>query len=110
MTTSAAPASATLWSATNPHARDFRLETFGKQWTATPLTPIGPNTWEVRVPAPAKGWTAYFVEFTFDVGAKAPLKVTTDVHVTPETLPFAAPKPLTRNPLNREPDATRTRT
>ena len=31
------------------------------------------------MPAPAKGWTAYFVEFTFDVGAKAPLKVTTDV-------------------------------
>ena len=71
VTTSAAPASATLWSATNPNARDFRLETFGKQWTATPLTPIGPNTWEIRVPAPAKGWTAYFAEFTFDVGAKS---------------------------------------
>ena len=92
ITTSAAPKSAKLWSATNPHARDFRLETFGKQWAAAPLTPIGPNTWEVRVPEPAKGWTAYFGEFTFDVGAKAPLTVTTDVHVTPESLPFAAPK------------------
>ena len=51
------------------------------------------------MPAPAKGWTAYFAEFTFDVGAKAPLKVTTDVRVTPDTLPFPAPKlspPATR--------------
>ena len=92
VTTSTAPRSAKLWSATNPHARDFRLETFGKQWAATPLAPIGPNTWEIRVPAPTKGWTAYFVEFAFDVGAKTPLVVTTDVRVTPETLPFAAPK------------------
>ena len=93
VTTSVAPKSAVLWSATNPHARDFRLETFGKQWVSTPLSPVGPNTWEVVVPAPAKGWTASFVEFTFDVGAKSPLKVTTDVSVTPTTLPFAAPKP-----------------
>ena len=47
-----------LWSATNPHARDFRLETFGKQWVSTPLSPVGPNTWEVVVPTPARGWTA----------------------------------------------------
>ena len=97
--TSAAPRTARLWSATNPNARDFRLETFGKQWTATNLMPVGPNTWEVRVAAPTKGWTAYFVEFTFDVGAKTPLVITTDVRVTPETLPFAAPK--------RSPPATR---
>lgn len=90
--TSVAPASAVLWSATNPNARDFRLETFGKQWTATPLTATGPNTWEVRVPTPSKGWTAYFAEFAFDIDAKAPLKITTEVRVTPETLPFAAPK------------------
>ena len=93
VTTSAAPLSARLWSATNPAARDFRLETFGRQWRATPLAPVGPNTWRVHVPSPAKGWTASFAEFTFDVGAKAPLVVTTDVRVTPETLPFAAPKP-----------------
>ncbi len=91
VTASAAPTAAQLWSATNPHARDFRLETFGKQWVATPLTPVGPNTWEIRVPAPTKGWTAYFTEFAFDVGARRTLKVTTDIRVTPDTLPFAAP-------------------
>lgn len=97
--TSAAPRTARLWSATNPNARDFRLETFGKQWTATPVTPVGPNTWEIATPAPARGWTASFVEFTFDVGARAPLTVTTDVRVTPEALPFHAPNlspPVTR--------------
>ncbi len=94
VTTSSAPASAILWSATNPNARDFRLETFGKQWTPTPLTSVGPNTWEARVPAPSRGWTAYFAEFAFDIGAKAPLKITTDVRVTPETLPFEAPEHL----------------
>jgi PhoPQ-activated pathogenicity-related protein len=91
--TSAAPVSATLWSATNPNARDFRMETFGKEWTATPLTPVQPNRWRVETPAPGKGWTARFIEFTFDVGAKTPLKITTEVVVLPETLPFPAPKP-----------------
>jgi PhoPQ-activated pathogenicity-related protein len=93
VTASAAPLTARLWSATNPAARDFRLETFGRQWTSTPLTANGPNRWDVRVPKPAQGWTAYFAEFTFDLGAAKPLTVTTEVRVTPETLPFAAPKP-----------------
>jgi PhoPQ-activated pathogenicity-related protein len=93
VTATAAPRTARLWSATNPEARDFRLETFGKHWASTPLPSVGPNTWEVRVPAPARGWTASFAELTFDVGARAPLTLTTDVHVTPDRLPFAAPKP-----------------
>ncbi len=95
VTTSTAPLTAKLWSATNPAARDFRLETFGKQWVATPLTPSRPNTWQVHVRRPEKGWTASFVEFTFDVGATKPLTVTTDVRVTPETMPFPAPSRTT---------------
>jgi PhoPQ-activated pathogenicity-related protein len=99
VTASAAPIAATLWSATNPGARDFRLETFGPQWEQTTLTPAGPNTWRIQTPAPTKGWTARFVEFAFDVGTSTPLKLTTEVLVMPETLPFAAPKltpPATR--------------
>ena len=34
-------------------------------------------------------WSAYFVELTYDVGAPTPLKVTTEVKVTPEIVPFA---------------------
>jgi hypothetical protein len=34
------------------------------------------------------GWTASFIELTYDVGAAFPLKVTTAVRVTPNELPF----------------------
>jgi PhoPQ-activated pathogenicity-related protein len=90
---SAAPLTARLWTATNSEKRDFRLETFGKQWQATTLQPSAPNTYAAAVPSPAKGWTASFMEFAFDVGARKPLTITTDVHVTPETLPYPAPAP-----------------
>ena len=33
------------------------------------------------------------MELTFDLGGPAPLKVTTDVTVTPRTLPFDLPTP-----------------
>jgi PhoPQ-activated pathogenicity-related protein len=84
------PKAVTLWQATNPSARDFRLETLGAAYTATPLTPVGPNTWLARVSAPAEGWTAAFVELTFDVAGR-PLKLTTGVRVLPDRLPFDAP-------------------
>ena len=54
----------------------------------TPLTPSGPNTWVARVPKPAKGWTAFFVEMTFPAGGKYPLKFTTEVQVIPDVLPY----------------------
>ena len=59
-------------------------------YQATPLTPVGPNTWLARVTAPAQGWTAVFVELTFDVAGR-PLKLTTSVRVLPDRLPFEAP-------------------
>ena len=43
------------------------------------------------LPAPAAGWAAAFAEFTFDVGAPVPLKLTTEVFITPDALPAAAP-------------------
>ena len=46
-----------------------------------------------RVWAPERGWTAWVLELTYDVGASKPLKLTTDVVVTPDVLPFAD-KPL----------------
>jgi PhoPQ-activated pathogenicity-related protein len=91
--TSAAPLTARLWTATNPDTRDFRLETFGRNWQATTLVAVGPNTYVATVPTPAKGWTASLAEFTFDVGASKPLTLTTDVYVTPETLPHPPPTP-----------------
>ncbi|HET7695451.1 MAG TPA: PhoPQ-activated pathogenicity-related family protein [Vicinamibacterales bacterium] len=87
------PDAVTMWEAANPDARDFRLETIGAVYRSTALTPSGPNTWVARVPKPARGWTAFFVELTFASGGRYPLKFTTAVRVLPDTLPFAAPVP-----------------
>jgi hypothetical protein len=58
-----------------------------------PVEPAGPNTWLARVPVPAAGWTAFFLEFTFPSGGPFPLKTTTGVRVLPDTLPYPAPEP-----------------
>lgn len=95
------PETVTLWQANNPNARDFRLDILGPAYLPAVLTPSGPNTWVGRVPAPAKGWTAFFVELTFASGGKYPLKFTTAVRVLPDTLPFAAP--ISKRPAGRDP-------
>ena len=87
------PASVQMWQAVNPDARNFRFDAIGAAYKNTPLTPSGPNTWVARVPTPASGWTAFFVEMTFANGAKYPLKITSGVRVLPDKLPYPAPKP-----------------
>ena len=82
------PDSIKLWQATNPSARDFRLETLGPKWTSTDLTLPPDGRLVVTVTAPPTGWTAYMVEATFDVGGPRPLKLTTDVRVVPDVYPF----------------------
>jgi hypothetical protein len=47
------------------------------------------------VPAPAAGWTAFYIEMDYPSGGRYPLKVTTAVRVLPDTLPYDAPR-LTR--------------
>ena len=78
-----------LWQATNDKARDFRLETIGKAWQSSKLAPQADNTYVAEVAEPAKGWTAFFVELIYDSGLPVPYKFTTQVHVVPDTLPFA---------------------
>jgi PhoPQ-activated pathogenicity-related protein len=87
-----------LWQATNPNARDFRLETIGKAWTSTDLAPSSDGTYIVRLSPPAQGWTAFLVEATFEYGDRpVPLKLTTPVKVLPGTKPFKfKPKPHPR--------------
>ncbi len=82
------PDAAKLWQANNPNARDFRLETLGPAYRASDLTPGADGAYKGQVEKPGKGWTAYFVEFTYNIGGPAPLKLTTEVRVTPDTLPF----------------------
>ncbi len=91
VTTPDHPQAVRLWRATNPEARDFRLETLGPVWKSAPLTDRGDGVYEARVPAPARGWTACMVELTWNLGGPAPLKTTTPVWVLPDTLPFPPP-------------------
>ncbi|HVR30599.1 MAG TPA: PhoPQ-activated pathogenicity-related family protein [Thermoanaerobaculia bacterium] len=110
------PRDVRLWQATNPAARDFRLDVIGEVWESAPLPESAPLEWRASVAAPPSGFTAFFVELTYageavgggDAGAgagaadaraaaagatagvagTAPLKLTTDVSVVPQLLPF----------------------
>jgi PhoPQ-activated pathogenicity-related protein len=82
------PAEVKLWQATNPEARDFRMETLGPKYQSTTLEDQGGGTYPAKVPKPEKGWTAFFVELTFPSGCEAPFKFTTQVQVAPDVLPY----------------------
>lgn len=87
------PTEVKLWQATNPDARDFRLEMIGAKYQSTALTDQGGGVYVGKVPEPAKGWTAFMVELTFPSGNSEPYKFTTPVRVVPDTLPYKfAPK------------------
>jgi len=83
------PTTVKLWQATNPTARDFRLETIGRKWTSADLAGEGGGIYVGKIDPPAKGWTAFMVEMTFDNAPLPPFKFTTQVRVVPDTLPFA---------------------
>ena len=87
------PREVRLWQATNRAARDFRLESIGPVWSSSPILERD-GSFSAKVPKPDEGWTAYMVELTFDTGAKTPLKLTTNITVTPNVLPFPPLKPL----------------
>ena len=82
------PTAVKLWQATNPDARDFRVETLGPKYESTPLADQGRGLYVAKVQNPPKGWTAFFVELTYPSGCQAPFKFTTQVAVVPDILPF----------------------
>jgi PhoPQ-activated pathogenicity-related protein len=99
------PTAVTLWQANNPKARDFRLLTIGKAYRSQTLKDLGDGVYVAKIDPPESGWTASFVELTFDVGQTFPLKLTTAVRIVPDTLPFANLDPakagLEVRPANR---------
>lgn len=96
------PVKILLWQAANPEARDFRLETIGKVWTASELQADADGRLVASVAKPESGWTAFMVELTYPVeGISVPLKLTTGVAVVPDVLPFAG-EPATRSDKVRE--------
>jgi len=83
------PKAVKLWQAHNPNARDFRLERLGPEYKSTDLEPSEDGKYIAKIEKPEKGFTAFFVEMTYDVGVKVPLKFTTAVRVLPDVLPYA---------------------
>jgi PhoPQ-activated pathogenicity-related protein len=82
------PTEVKLWQATNPDARDFRMEKIGPKYESSVLTDQGGGTYVGKVSEPAKGWTAFFVELRYPSGCAAPFKFTTQVRVVPDVLPY----------------------
>lgn len=88
-TSDSEPKEVNLWVAENKEARDFRVMTIGKAYKKTPLKANGDGSYTGHVDTPPQGWAAFFIEFTFDVGAPTPIRFTTPVRVVPDVLPFA---------------------
>lgn len=85
------PARAVLWVATNAQARDFRLTTIGAGWKEFPLKVYEKDgefiSW-AQIEKPSQGWTAYFIELTYEQEGKNSLIFTTNVYINPDALPF----------------------
>jgi PhoPQ-activated pathogenicity-related protein len=84
-----APRAVRVWQATNPERRDFRLDTIGPSWTSEALAPVEPGVYRASLPAPERGWRAFFVELEYDGPGPEPLLFSTDVSVVPDTLPYS---------------------
>jgi PhoPQ-activated pathogenicity-related protein len=83
------PSEVKLWHATNPNARDFRLDTIGPKWESDTVEADSSGAYVAKIGAPAEGWSAFFVELTFpNPNGAAPFKFTTSVKVLPERLPY----------------------
>ncbi|GMW01685.1 MAG: hypothetical protein AMXMBFR84_28220 [Candidatus Hydrogenedentota bacterium] len=82
------PTKILLWQATNPAARDFRVESVGKIYTSTPAEEVEPGIYRTNVAVPEKGWTAFLLELEFpNPNFTSPFKFTTGVSILPDTYP-----------------------
>lgn len=89
--TATKPTEVRLWQATNPSARDFRLQTIGPAYASSILLDEGEGTYIGKAAMPRQGWVAYFVELTYPGAAGHSFKFTSGVRVMPDLLPFGPP-------------------
>jgi PhoPQ-activated pathogenicity-related protein len=82
------PVQLTLWQAHNPDARNFQVDSIGRVYKPTPIKIKSSGEYQIQIEAPTQGWTASFVELTFAFKEDIPIKWSTGVFVTPDTLPF----------------------
>jgi PhoPQ-activated pathogenicity-related protein len=89
VTTEDKPRRVLLWQASNTKARDFRLTSIGPAYRSQELKRLDDGSFVGEVPPPEQGWTAFFVELTYDTDTALQLKLTTAIRVLPDKLPFA---------------------
>lgn len=84
------PREVRVWTAENPEARDFRLETLGPVWRSAPLQADSDGIYRVKLETGPQGWRAYVAEAVFGGELQADQQTyTTGVYVVPDTLPHA---------------------
>ncbi len=86
LNTATPPTSVTMWQATNPDNRDFRLETFGPNWTSSPLNDQGGGTYVANVTPPTMGATDFFIQMQYAVDGMT-LTFTTQISTVPLLTP-----------------------
>ncbi len=96
-----APTAVRLWQVANPSARDFRKEAIGEAWTSTEMTIAPDGIYTIALNAPPQGWQAAFLEFVFASPAGVPQTYSTQVFITPDTLPFSVSDPVNDPQNNR---------
>lgn len=77
-----------LWNAHNPEDRDFRLYVIDRIWLAKNIDIPEDGNVSVEIDTPNNGFTAWFVEATYNANSSLPFKQTTGVVVTPDIYPF----------------------
>lgn len=82
------PKAVKLWQATNPKERDYRTYKVGALYQEQNLEAQADGSYTGHVENPPEGWTAFFVEVTFDAGDGLEHKFTTPIRVVPDTTPF----------------------
>jgi len=89
------PTSVKVWKATNPEARDFRVETIGRTWKSEDLPAVdgAAGKYVAKVAAPEKGFTAFMVELEFPGPPGLPFVFGTGVKVVPDKYPHQPYKP-----------------
>ncbi|WP_320178490.1 PhoPQ-activated protein PqaA family protein [Roseovarius pacificus] len=82
------PKQVLLWKATNPKARDFRIDAFGKKYQSTPIEPDADGNYSVTVDTPANGFTAFLLEMEYEGSEGELVKFSTPVRIVPDVEPF----------------------
>lgn len=77
-----------FWNAHNPNARDFRLYVIDRIWLARNIEIPEDGNAFIEINTPNEGFTAWFVEATYNADSELPFKQTTGVVVTPDEYPY----------------------